>query len=169
MKKGTLYFATAGVLLASSWLLYFFLLHNPVVQWLVYAGWAILAVGLVFIFLPMVVLRSKGRPEKDKDFTHTTTIVDSGIYAIVRHPLYLGWLLMYIAVILFSQHWLIVIMGILGIVCMYLISRQEDQRLIEKFGDTYERYMKSVPAMNVLAGIIRPLRRRKGNSEPGAG
>ena len=66
MKKGTLYFATAGVLLASSWLLYFFLLHNPVVQWLVYAGWAILAVGLVFIFLPMVVLRSKGRPEKDK-------------------------------------------------------------------------------------------------------
>jgi len=64
---------------------------------------------------------------------------------------------------------LIVIMGILGIVCMYLISRQEDQRLIEKFGDTYERYMKSVPAMNVLAGIIRLLRRSKGSSEPGAG
>ena len=169
MKKSTLYFATAGVLLVSTWLLYFLLLHNPVVQSLVYAGWAILAVGLVFIFLPMVVLRRKGRPEKDKDFTHTTTIVDSGIYAIVRHPLYLGWLLMYIAVMLFSQHWLIVIMGILGVVCMYLISKQEDQRLIEKFGDTYERYMKSVPAMNVLAGIIRPLRRRKGNSEPGAG
>lgn len=163
MKKSTLYFATAGVLLVSTWLLYFLLLHNPVGQSLVYAGWAILAVGLVFIFLPMVVLRRKGRPEKDKDFTHTTTIVDSGIYAIVRHPLYLGWLLMYIAVMLFSQHWLIVIMGILGVVCMYLISKQEDQRLIEKFGDTYERYMKSVPAMNVLAGIIRPLRRRKGN------
>jgi len=169
MKKSTLYFAAASVLLVSTWLLYFLLLHNPVVQWLVYAGWSILAVGLVFIFLPMVVLRSKGRPEKDKDFTHTTTIVDSGIYVIIRHPLYLGWLLMYVAVILFSQHWLIVIMGILGIVCMYLISRQEDLRLIEKFGDTYERYMKSVPAMNVLAGIIRLLRRRKGNSGPGAG
>jgi protein-S-isoprenylcysteine O-methyltransferase Ste14 len=169
MKKSTFYFATASVLLVSTWLLYFLLLHNPIVQWLVYVGWVILAVGLVFIFLPMVVLRSKGRPEKDKDFTYTTTIVDSGIYAIVRHPLYLGWLLMYVAVILFSQHWLIVIMGILGVVCMYLISRQEDQRLIEKFGDTYARYMKSVPAMNVLPGIIRSLRRRKGNSEPGAG
>jgi len=93
MKKSTLYFAMAGVLLVLTWLLYFFLLHIPVLQWLVYAGWVILAIGLVFIFLPMVVLHSKGKPEEGKDFAHTTTIVDSGIYAIVRHPLYLGWLL----------------------------------------------------------------------------
>lgn len=169
MKKSALYFAVAGVLLVSTWLMYFFLLHNPVLQWLVYAGWVILAVGFVFIFLPMVVLRSKGKPEKGKDFAHTTIIVDSGIYAIVRHPLYLGWLLMYVVVILFSQHWLVGILGILGVVCMYLISRQEDQYLIEKFGDTYERYMKSVPAMNVFVGIMRLLQRRKEHSKPGAG
>lgn len=117
MKKSTLYFSVAGVVLVSTWLLYFLQLHNPVIQWLVYTGWAILAIGLVFIFLPMIVLRRKGRPENDKDFTHTTTIVDSGIYAIVRHQLYLGWLLMYVAVILFSQHWLIVIMSFAGMVC----------------------------------------------------
>jgi len=76
---------------------------------------------------------------------------------------------MYVAVILFSQHWLIVIMGLVGIVCMYLISRQEDQHLVEKFGDTYERYMKSVPAMNIFAGIMRLLQRRKEQSKPGAG
>jgi protein-S-isoprenylcysteine O-methyltransferase Ste14 len=168
-KKGTLYFATAGVLLVLTWLLYFLLLHNPDVHWLVHAGWAILAVGLIFIFLPMVVLRSKGRPKKDEDFTQTTVIVDSGIYAIVRHPLYLGWLLMYVAVIFFSQHLLIIMMGILGTVCMYLIARQEDQHLIEKFGEAYERYMQSVPAMNVLDGIIRYLRRKMGSSDPGMG
>jgi protein-S-isoprenylcysteine O-methyltransferase Ste14 len=104
----------------------------------------------------------------DTPRTYEETIVYSGIYVIVRHPLYLGWLLMYIAVMLFSQHLLIVIMGILGVLCMYLISRQEDQRLIEKFGDTYKKYLESVPAMNVLAGIIRLLKRRIGNSEPGA-
>jgi protein-S-isoprenylcysteine O-methyltransferase Ste14 len=169
MKKSGLFFAVAGVLLASTWLMYFFLLHNPVLQWLVYTGWVILAVGFVFIFLPMVVLRIKGKPEKGKDFAHTTIIVDSGIYAIVRHPLYLGWLLMYVVVILFSQHWLVVILGILGVVCMYLISRQEDQHLNEKFGDTYKRYMKSVPAMNVFVGIMRLLQRRKEHSKPGAG
>jgi len=169
MKKSTLYFATAGVLLASSWLLYFFLLHDPFVEGLVYVGWVMLAVGLVFILLPMVVLRSKGKPGKGRDFTHTTTIVDKGIYAIVRHPLYLGWLLMYAAVILFSQHWLIAIMGILGIVCMCLIARQEDRFLIRKFGDAYEKYMKSVPALNVLASIIRLLRHQKEDSKQGAG
>jgi len=169
MKKSTLYFATAGVLLASSWLLYFFLLHDPFVEGLVYVGWVMLAVGLVFILLSMVVLRSKGKPGKGRDFTHTTTIVDKGIYAIVRHPLYLGWLLMYAAVILFSQHWLIAIMGILGIVCMCLIARQEDRFLIRKFGDAYEKYMKSVPALNVLAGIIRLLRHQKEDSKQGAG
>jgi protein-S-isoprenylcysteine O-methyltransferase Ste14 len=59
---------------------------------------------------------------------------------------------------LFSQHWLIVIMGALGIVCMVLISRDEDQRLLEKFGDRYRAYIESVPALNVLAGLIRLLR-----------
>jgi protein-S-isoprenylcysteine O-methyltransferase Ste14 len=156
--KTTVYFFTASVLLVASWLLYFLLLHHPLFPWLVYAGWAILGVGLVFIVLAIVTLRHKGRLEEGKDLTRTTTVVDSGIYAVVRHPLYLGWLLMYVAVILFSQHWLIVIMGVLGIVCMYLISRDEDQRLVEKFGDSYRAYIKSVPAMNALVGMIRLLR-----------
>ena len=164
MKNGALYFAIAGVLLVLTWLMYFFLLHNPAVQWLVYTGWVILAIGFVFIFLPMVVLRNKGMPEKGKDFAHTTIIVDSGIYAIVRHPLYLGWLLMYVVVILLSQHWLVIIMGTLGIVFLHLISKQEDQELIERFGDTYKSYMNSVPAMNAFVGIIRLLKRRMANS-----
>ena len=67
---------------------------------------------------------------------------------------------MYVALILLSQHWLTAIIGILGMVCVYLISRQEDQRLIEKFGADYKDYMQKVPRMNLLAGIIRQVRRR---------
>lgn len=156
-------FGAATVLLVLSWLLYFLLLHDPVIEMLVYAGWLTLTVGLVLIVVPILALRGKGKPEQGADFTRTTTVVDSGIYAVVRHPLYLGWLLMYVAVILFSQHWLIVVIGTLGIGCMYLISKQEDHDLIEKFGGAYERYMESVPAMNLLAGVVRLLRRRKGS------
>ena len=61
----------------------------------------------------------------------------------------------YLAIILWSQHWLIVLIGIAGMVSLYLISRQEDQRLIEKFGDDYKRYIQNVPGMNLLVGIIR--------------
>lgn len=156
--KSTLYFITSGVLLAASWLLYFLLLHNPPFPWLVYAGWVVLGVGLVFIALAIMTLRRKGQPKAEDDFTRTTSVVDTGIYAVVRHPLYLGWLLMYAAVVLFSQHWLIVIMGALGIVCMVLISRDEDQHLVKKFGDRYRAYIESVPAMNILVGLFRLLR-----------
>ena len=157
--KGSFLYYVAGALLVLAYSLLWFL-DTPVdIQLLQYAGWIILAVGLVLIILPRFAFRSKGRPEKGKDWTETTIVVDTGIYAVVRHPLYLGWLLMYVALILLSQHWLTVIIGIPGMACVYLISRQEDQRLIEKFGDEYKDYMQKVPRINLLAGIIRLVRR----------
>ena len=162
MKCSFLYYV-AGALLVLAYSLLWFLDTPAGVQLLRYVGGAILVVGIVLIFLPRFVFRSKGKPEKGKDWTETTIVVDTGIYAVVRHPLYLGWLLMYVALILLSQHWLTAIIGIPGMVCVYLISRQEDQRLIEKFGDDYKHYMQKVPRMNLLIGIIRLVRRRDRN------
>jgi len=150
----------AGVLLVLAYSLLWFLDTPAGVQLLRYIGGGILVVGLILIILPRFVFRSKGKPEKGKDWTETTIVVDTGIYAVVRHPLYLGWLLMYVALILLSQHWLTAIIGIPGIACVYLISGQEDQRLIEKFGDDYKHYMQKVPRMNLLVGIIQLVRRR---------
>ncbi len=159
MKGGSLYYIAGGLLVLAYLLVWF--LDNPAgVQLLRYVGWPIVVVGIVLVSLPRFVFRSKGKLEKKKDWTQTSVLVDSGTYSIVRHPLYLGWLLMYVANIFWSQHWLTMIIGIIGIVCVYLISIQEDQRLIEKFGDDYKRYMQSVPRMNLLLGVIR-LRRRK--------
>jgi protein-S-isoprenylcysteine O-methyltransferase Ste14 len=150
----------AGLLLVVAWLLYFLRFHDPAIALLFYAGWVVLAAGLVLIFLPLLVLRARGRPEEGKDITHTTTLITGGIYAVARHPLYLGWLLLYVAVMLFSQHWLVLILGIAGIACMVQISRQEDRRLVERFGVAYKEYMAAVPALNLLAGTWRLLRRR---------
>jgi protein-S-isoprenylcysteine O-methyltransferase Ste14 len=157
MKGGFLYYI-AGALLVLVYSLLWFLDTPTGVQLLRYVGGAILVVGIILIILPRFVFRSKGKPEKEKDWVETTVVVDTGIYAVVRHPLYLGWLFMYVALILLSQHWLTVIIGIPGMVCVYLISRQEDQRLIEKFGDEYKDYMQKVPRMNLLVGIIRLVR-----------
>lgn len=135
MNKGSVCFPAAGILLVSTWLLFFYKLHDPSVMWLFYTGWVTLIVGLLFIFLAIITLRSKGRQEKGNDFTQTTIMVDKGVYAVVRHPLYLGWLLMYAAAFFFSQHWLVMILAVLGIACMFRISKQEDRSLINKFGD----------------------------------
>lgn len=159
MKSSFLYYI-AGALLVLAYSLLWFLDTPDGVQQLRYVGGVILVVGIVLIFLPRFVFRSKGKPEKEKDWTETTVVVDTGIYAVVRHPLYLGWLFMYVALIILSQHWLTAIIGIPGMACVYLISRQEDQRLIEKFGDEYKDYIQKVPRMNFLVGIIRLVRRR---------
>ena len=151
----------AGALLIIAYLFLWFLDNPAGIEKLRYAGWIILAVGLVLIFLPKFAFRSKGNVEKEKDWTETSVLVDTGIYSVIRHPLYLGWLLMYLAIIFWSQHWLTIIIGIIGMICVYLISRQEDQRLVEKFGDDYKDYMQKVPRMNFLSGIIQLVRRRK--------
>ena len=158
MKGGFLYYI-AGALLVLVYSLLWFLDTPTGIQLLRYVGGAILVVGFILIILPRFIFRSKGKPEKGKDWTDTTIVVDTGIYAVVRHPLYLGWLFMYVALILLSQHWLTAIIGIPGMACVYLISRQEDQHLIEKFGDGYKHYMQKVPRMNLLVGIIRLVRR----------
>ena len=157
--KDRFLYYVAGALLVLAYSLLWFLDTPAGVQLLRYIGGGILVVGIILIILPRFVFRSKGKPEKGRDWTEATIVVDTGIYAVVRHPLYLGWLLMYVALILLSQHWLTAIIGIPGIACVYLISRQEDLRLIEKFGDDYKHYMQKVPRMNLLAGIIRLVRR----------
>jgi protein-S-isoprenylcysteine O-methyltransferase Ste14 len=106
----------------------------------------------------MFVLRSKGGVAKGEGYVQTTVLVDSSIYSVVRHPQYLGWLLMYPAMMLFNPHWLIVGLGLLGMACVYLFTRQEDEHLVEKFGKPYGRYMQTVPRMNLIAGIVQLVR-----------
>jgi len=156
--KGRFLFLVASVLLVLAYLS-LWVLDNPAgIGELRYAGWIIFAIGFILIFLPMFVFRRKGKVKKENDWTKTSVLVDTGIYSVVRHPLYLGWLLMYVAIIFWSQHWLTIIVGVLGATCVYLISRQEEEHLIRKFGDKYKRYMCSVPRMNLLAGTLRLVR-----------
>ena len=156
-KDSSLYFTIATVTLIASWLLYFLKYHDPIFLILIIAGWVSLILGLTFIFLAMGFLRFTGRVEKGRDFTHTTTMVTNGVYAIVRHPLYLGWLLLYPAVIFLSQNWIITIIGCLGTTCMVQIARLDDASLIEKFGDSYISYLESVPRLNFITGILNLL------------
>jgi len=123
--------------------------NNIKVLW--YIGWIFWIVGITLVILPYHYLY----------YRKVKVLVDSGIYAIVRHPLYLGWILsIFVTTIFLHQHWLFVIIGIPGIASVYLISRHEEQLNIERFGDDYKRYMQKVPRMNLLVGIIRLIRRR---------
>lgn len=118
--------------------------------------------GMVLVMAPIVMFPRRGGVPKGKSFVSTTRIVDTGIYALVRHPQYTGGIYsIFITTILFYPHWLFAVLGIIGTVLLYLSTKEEDKRLIEKFGDDYIAYMRRVPRMNIFLGIVRALRRNK--------
>jgi len=117
--------------------------------------------GIVFGTLPIIEFRKKGGVKKRKSYIHTSKLVDTGIYSIVRHPQYVTFILWAIAGILLFQHWIVIILGIPIIPLTYIDLIRADKDLIKKFGDDYRHYMGKVLRANFLLCIIRYLRRRK--------
>jgi protein-S-isoprenylcysteine O-methyltransferase Ste14 len=115
--------------------------------------------GLVFGWLPVIEFRKKGGVRKGKSYIHTTKLVDTGIYSIVRHPQYVTFMLWAIAGMLLFQHWVVVLLGIPIFPLTYIDLIKADRDSIEKFGDDYKAYMKKVPRANFLLGIIRRFRK----------
>jgi protein-S-isoprenylcysteine O-methyltransferase Ste14 len=126
---------------------------------LLYTGWAILAVALLLGMMSRRAFEKEGGAPEGQSWLATAAVVDSGVYAVVRHPIYLSFILVILALILISQHWLSPILGIPWIVFFYSSMRREEQANIERFGNDYKRYMQRVPRVNFVTGIIRLARR----------
>lgn len=115
--------------------------------------------GVVFGMLPTFEFRKKGGVKKGKSYIHTTQLVDTGIYSVVRHPQFVTFILWAIAGMLLFQHWIIILLGMPIIPLTYIDLFQADKRLIEKFGDDYKHYMHRIPRANFLLGIYRVLKK----------
>lgn len=153
-----------SVLIALQIVLSFFL-YNPDGNTMVRnLGLVVWILSAIFGWVPMPTLRKKGGVAKGKSYIQTTVLVKSGIYAVVRHPQYLAVILLNLALILIVQNLIVTVIGFVAMVLGYLIAFKADQDLVEKFGDDYERYMKTVPRMNFVTGLFR-LALRKQNRE----
>jgi len=125
-------------------------------------GWVVWALGIVLVMAPIIMFPRRGGVTKGRSFVHTTQLVDTGIYAIVRHPQYTGGIYaIFLTTFLWYPHWLFGVLGAMGTAVIYIGCREEDQRLIEKFGDAYIHYMKRVPRINIFLGLYRWLKHRK--------
>lgn len=133
------------------------------IQPLFYLGWVILPVALFFFFSIVIYFKRDGKPGDGKGLMNTTVLVDSGTYAIVRHPMALGSILLMSASILISQHWLVAIVGVILSASGYRTQVKLEKGLLVKFGDNYKRYMEKVPRMNLFLGILRFLKRQREN------
>lgn len=80
----------------------------------------------------------------------------TGLYSLCRHPLYLGNLIMYVAVLLFTKSvWLAAFGGLALILYYERIIATEEEFLSEKFGDVFRNWADRTPC------LIPPLRKWK--------
>jgi len=120
-------------------------------------GFVLLGVGIVMALTTFFTMKSLGKPKKG--WEDTTQLIETGVFSLVRHPMYLASGLLVFGSVLISQHWLTLLLGVPLLVGFPIIVLRADKDLIEKFGDDYKRYMQKVPSVNFLSGIIRARRR----------
>jgi len=157
--KWTALFGVWGVALAAQ-IAFLFLLPVGRIGWLLLAGWAVFGVSAVLGWVPIFLFRRRGGVAKKRSYVHTTELVTSGLYAIVRHPQYLAGDYIAVAVMCITQHWAALVAGGVAVVTNRLSMIKADRDLVAKFGDPYREYMARVPRASLLVGLWRWVRRR---------
>jgi protein-S-isoprenylcysteine O-methyltransferase Ste14 len=80
--------------------------------------------------------------------THRTEeIVTTGVYSIVRHPQYVGGLLAHAGISFLLSAWYSLIVTPLMVVVIYVISKKEENELINEFDTKYGSYKQKVPML----------------------
>jgi len=120
----------------------FFYRSGPI-NVLIYAGWCILIFGLFMVSWSIISRKRE------------IGFVSNGIYAFVRHPEFLGHMLIISSLALLTQHLFSFIVGGVLIFLLYLAMVEEEKENLEKFGDSYREYMRGVPRVNLILGVLR--------------
>ena len=111
----------------------------PLPVWLRWTG-----VGLALIAGSLLVwmFRTLGRNLTDTVVTRKQhTLVTTGPYRWVRHPMYASAALAIVGNSLVAANWYLFVVGCLALLLLVIRTRKEEQNLIAKFGDDYRNYM----------------------------
>jgi protein-S-isoprenylcysteine O-methyltransferase Ste14 len=89
----------------------------------------------------------RGTSGRNTDKQVAEQLNSSGIYSVVRHPLYLGNYLMWIGIVLFTKNYsFVIIVSLLYWIYYERIMFAEERFLERKFGEQYLSWSLSVPA-----------------------
>ncbi len=109
------------------------------------ALWARLAAGLLVFATGIRLIRGWHRAVSSSDAVESPHVITSGPFSRVRHPLYLGIMLVYLGVFLTTLS--LASFAVLLIIFIFYnaIAGYEENRLVAKYGQVYRDYQKDVP------------------------
>jgi len=100
-------------------------------------GLAVLLISAYLAFSGLKIIFGKIRKKPE--------IVREGVFGVIRHPIYLGAILFYIGLFIFTLSMLSLAVIFMIIILYVYLGRYEEKLLIGKFGSSYRDYMKDVP------------------------
>jgi protein-S-isoprenylcysteine O-methyltransferase Ste14 len=99
-----------------------------------------------------------GETSGDIEGIENTGLVTSGVYGLVRHPMYLAGILVF----LFEPVVTVNSLSLRVPATLYFLFGAfiEERRFRNDFGDSYAAYQREVPRLNIIAGMVRKMRRQ---------
>ena len=125
------------------------------------AALAAFGLALPLIIPPFIVLKRHGNVQPGGSYMDTTASVDRGPYAVIRHPQYLGYMLLIAGFTLLTQHWLLALPAVLTWVGFTWQAIQEERDCRERLGRPYADYCQRVPRFNIVLGLLRWLQQQR--------
>ena len=127
------------------------------ILWLRILGFALYVPAAIFVFGAMIVLHHKGGVgDREALSSHgTTVVVESGVFGVVRHPMWLGMIIWSVALMLAAQSVPAIVLGVAAASLFRLAAVKETEFNIGKFGGAYREYLSRVPMWNVFKRLRR--------------
>jgi protein-S-isoprenylcysteine O-methyltransferase Ste14 len=88
------------------------------------------------------------------EMRETASVIQKGVFGVVRHPIYLGEVLLYLGLFMLNMSLAAGVVWLGATAFLHYLSRYEERLLLRRFGDEYRLYMRNV-------GMWVPRLRRK--------
>jgi protein-S-isoprenylcysteine O-methyltransferase Ste14 len=103
-----------------------------------------LALGIVLVVVAGYLART-GLSIVFGEERKTPGVIRKGVFGVVRHPIYLSEILLYLGFLIFSLSLAAAAVWAVAIGFLHWISRHEERLLLARFGEEYEVYLRDVP------------------------
>lgn len=110
-------------------------------------SWLLLCASLLLLFAGFYQLRRMGRPDGQRTdaelfaFERTSKLVTSGIFRLIRHPLYASLLLLAWGVACKQPNGLSLVLALLASLALWLTAKRDEAECLVQFGEAYRDYM----------------------------
>jgi protein-S-isoprenylcysteine O-methyltransferase Ste14 len=118
-------------------------------SWNQIIAWTLLILSLVPLAMGIHFLRTRGKPAEQRKgdssllaFEKTTTLVTTGIYRYIRHPLYSSLFLLTWGIFFKSPSLIGAALAVTATVLLIATARADERECCQFFGPPYQEYMR---------------------------